>query len=59
MSGPEFNPQDDVQPTKEEYEAWERSNAAKCPHCPDGRITVEGDGCLWCDSCEINKEKVL
>ncbi len=24
MAGPEFNPADDVQPTKEEYEAWER-----------------------------------
>jgi hypothetical protein len=23
MSGPEDNPADDVQPTKEEYEAWE------------------------------------
>ncbi len=26
MSGPEDNPADDVQPTKEEYEAWERTN---------------------------------
>ena len=27
MAGPEFNPADDVQPTKEDYEAWERECA--------------------------------
>lgn len=27
MTGPEFNPADDVQPSKEEYEAWERECA--------------------------------
>lgn len=25
MAGPEHNPADDVQPTKEEYESWERN----------------------------------
>jgi hypothetical protein len=35
MAGPEFNPADDIQPTKEEYEAWEseQSQPDQCDEC--------------------------
>lgn len=30
-----------------------RERAPKCPNCADGRMTVHGDGALWCDRCEV------
>jgi hypothetical protein len=47
--GPEDNPADDVQPTKEEWEAWERRKAFTCKVCgnwPDETGELEhGRGC--------------
>lgn len=42
MSGPEDNPADDVQPTKEEYEAWEKENAS---------VRVRSYHIAICDDC--------
>lgn len=24
----------------------------KCPHCLTGNMSIQADGCLWCDHCE-------
>jgi hypothetical protein len=39
---------------------WQRVKAAaesnlKCPNCPTGQMTVQADGCRWCDTCESNR----
>lgn len=33
-----------------------RAAAAMCPHCNIGRMTVSGDGALWCDHCEVSRD---
>lgn len=32
-----------------------RDLCPQCPNCDDGRMSVSGDGCLWCDRCEVRR----
>lgn len=31
----------------------DREQFTPCPNCKTGRMAIQGDGCLWCDRCEL------
>lgn len=35
----------------------QRESFAKCRNCEDGRMSVNADGCMWCDRCESTPPK--
>lgn len=48
----------DAKQERKEEAVAKRAVATQCPNCPDGRMTVRGDGSLWCDRCEVPQPAV-